>query len=832
MLGLNRIAAQLLSILAITFCLPEWNVLAQGTPKYSYDTLSRQLWNSGNIVGTPEPPDAWTTENAFPHLKFEEPLAACQIPGTRKLCVATRHGKIYHFDIDQPTPAQLLLDLKSVIYGIAFHPNFQENGQLFVSNLDRPSYPIPDGAKLSRFTLNPKRLAVDLSSRCEILSWISGGHNGGCIRFGPDRMLYISVGDSSGIADQLQTGQDLSDLSGSILRIDVNSFAGETGDKKNYRIPSDNPFVSTAGARPEVWAFGLRHVWKFGFDARGRLWAGDVGQDLWEGLYLIQSGGNYGWSIMEAGHPFRRDRQVGPGDIQLPLVAHSHSDFRSITGGYVYESDRHPELKGRYIYGDYDTGKIWAIQLDERDQVKSHCQLADTQLRIVEFAQDDRGEVFVVDFVGGGLHRIVPNPAAQSYDATRFPKLLSQTGLFESTQEHIPAAGVIPYSVNAPLWSDGAEKDRFIAIPGSGRIIRDAIHYPHPRDYSDLGWKFPDGTVLVKTFSLPIDAENPATLRRIETRIMQFQQMPGDEDEYGAQRWNSYTYLWNDQQTDAELVEADGRDIVLQVHDRNEPSGFRKQVWHLPSRAECALCHTMGAKYVLGATTLQMNRDHDYGRGPENQLEVLSRLGIFANALETAADKLPRLVDYNDSSQPIHLRARACLHANCAHCHRKWGGGNADFELQASIPLLETGTINTQPGQGTFGLNDPRILIPGDGERSLILKRMSLTGLGRMPHVGSSLVDEASVRLIGSWIDELKRQPTLLAEPGAINPRLPNQNQQPIDWLRLSLYGATAVLILLTWIARRQRQTVEQRTLPSQISTSGFKSLQTKSTQY
>ncbi|MFO0944141.1 MAG: PQQ-dependent sugar dehydrogenase [Pirellulales bacterium] len=303
MLGLNRIATRLLSVLTLTCGLLPCAVLASDPPKYKFDTANRQLWTTGKIFGTPEPPDGWTTENAFPQIKFDEPLAACQIPGSRELCVATRHGQLYHFNIDRPTSAKLLLDLKSVVYGIAFHPDFQNNGQLFVTNFERPSYPIPDGAKLSRFTLDPKQLNVDLNSRCEILSWKSGGHNGGCIRFGPDQMLYISVGDNSGIADQLQTGQDISDLSGSILRIDVNS---DPGGSKKYRIPNDNPFVSASDARPEVWAFGLRQVWKFGFDRQSRLWAGDVGQDLWEGLYLIQSGGNYGWSIVEAG--IRSDR--------------------------------------------------------------------------------------------------------------------------------------------------------------------------------------------------------------------------------------------------------------------------------------------------------------------------------------------------------------------------------------------------------------------------------------------------------------------------------------------------------------------------------------------
>jgi hypothetical protein len=282
--------------------------------------------------------------------------------------------------------------------------------------------------------------------------------------------------------------------------------------------------------------------------------------------------------------------------------------------------------------------------------------------------------------------------------------------------------------------------------------------------------------VLVKTFSLETRAGDPKSRRRLETRILQHRKMPGNDDEYGAQYWFGYTYVWNDQQTDADLLGAGGLDREYAIADSAAPDGIRRQTWHFPSRAECTLCHTMAAKYALGLTTLQMNKDHDYGGVIANQLATLNHLGIFTDPLPKSPDELPRLVDYRDESQDRHLRARSYLHANCAHCHRKWGGGNAEFELQASLPLTELKAVNVPPGQGALGLADPRIIAPGDPDRSLILHRMQLTGLGRMPHIASNVVDRTAIDLLKIWLKDLA-DPSLLTRPGAIHPRLPEGSQ-------------------------------------------------------
>jgi hypothetical protein len=213
--------------------------------------------------------------------------------------------------------------------------------------------------------------------------------------------------------------------------------------------------------------------------------------------------------------------------------------------------------------------------------------------------------------------------------------------------------------------------------------------------------------------------------------------------------------VWNDEQTDAELLDADGLDRAFAIRDANAPGGKREQVWHFPSRAECTLCHTMSSKYTLGVNTIQMNRDHDYGGVVANQLATLDHIGLFTKRLPKPPSELPRIVDYADAAQPLHLRARAYLHSNCAHCHQKWGGGNADFQTLALLPADKTGMLDTRPGQGTFGLRDPRVIVPGEPARSLVIHRMGTRELGRMPHVGSNVVDADNVALLRRWIESL-----------------------------------------------------------------------------
>ena len=373
------------------------------------------------------------TKVAFPNLRFDRPVAlAYPADGSNLLFVVEQHAaRIWSFpNQPQTTDKQLFLELPDPInrgneeglLGLAFHPRYKENGQFFVyySAADRGGR----RSVVSRF-----RAAKDNPRRAEPASeervWVSAedpfeNHNGGTIAFGPDGYLYITLGDGGLADDPLSTGQNPSDWFGSILRIDVDHPAGG----KAYGIPADNPARRSkafAHWAPEVYCIGLRNVWKFSFDRQtGELWAGDVGQNLWEMVHRIENGGNYGWSIREGFHAFQPQRRQRPdraAKIRPPIVEYPHGPTAdrkdhglSITGGYVYRGKSLPELAGVYVYGDYDSGRIWGLRARDGKLI-ANGELIDVtkgpKLNIASFAEDPQGELLILAF-DGRIHTLVP----------------------------------------------------------------------------------------------------------------------------------------------------------------------------------------------------------------------------------------------------------------------------------------------------------------------------------------------------------------------------------------------------------------------------------------
>jgi glucose/arabinose dehydrogenase len=258
-------------------------------------------------------------------------------------------------------------------------------------------------------------------------------------------MLYISTGDGGNPnpPDPLNTGQDCSDLLSSILRIDVDrKDAG-----KNYAIPRDNPFVGMKDVRPEIWAYGFRNPWRMGFDRQtGDLWAADVGWELWESVHKVEKGGNYGWSIVEARQPIKPNQKIGPTPIRPPMIELPHTISMSVTGGYVYRGKKFPELFGAYIFGDWETRRLWAARF-EGDRLKEMPELVKPSLRVVAFGEDHAGELYFLDYDGGTLHTLERNDAGAAN--AKFPTKLSETGLFADVKTLTPADGVIPFRPNA-----------------------------------------------------------------------------------------------------------------------------------------------------------------------------------------------------------------------------------------------------------------------------------------------------------------------------------------------------------------------------------------------
>jgi uncharacterized repeat protein (TIGR03806 family) len=756
-------------------------------PERPYGIAKRIPLTTSTVIGSPDPPPPYRGTKALPNLKLNFPIAVKHQPGSDCLLFIGQDWSYGPAQLmrtkDDPTSDQFetLIKYDGVAYDIAFHPDFKDNGYVYIgmngsrtSNASDPKY-----TRVLRYTMDRKPpYALDPKSEKVIIEWLSDGHNGGAIAFGHDGMLYVTSGDGTSDSDRNVVGQDLTKLTAKVLRIDVD----HPEEGKTYSVPKDNPFVDQKDVRPETWAYGLRNPWRITADQKtGHIWVGNNGQDLWESAYLVRKGENYGWSVVEGSHPFYPNRKAGPTPFTKPTLEHHHFESRSLTGGIVYYGEKFPELRGVYLYGDYSTGKVWGARHDG-SKVTWQKELANTGLQITGFGTDTHGEILITDHQGkgkGAFYTLEAMP--KDLPPSNFPKTLSTSGLFKSVKGHVVEPALIPYSVNAALWSDGAYKERYIALPGDESKIEFG---------TSRGWNFPEKTVLVKSFALEAEERHPKSRRWIETRFLTKQ---GTE-------WAGYSYAWNDDQTEGTLVGANGMDRDFTI---KTASGERKQTWHYPSRAECMVCHSRAANFVLGLTELQMNKVHDYGGVSDNQLRTLDHLGVFTvNWQEAAKAKMrqealekglsdkeidqyiaretqtrmqgqsvhsfllafPReqyrhLVDPYDKKQDLNLRARSYLHANCAQCHVEAGGGNAQMELEFTTKQQDMRIVDVKPVHHTYELPDAKLIAPGHPERSVLLHRISQRKAGFMPPVATSVVDTEAVQMMEEWIRQLKADP-------------------------------------------------------------------------
>ena len=687
--------------------------------------LDRRIpWTTSRVTGSPEPPLPFVAEEAFPNIPWERPLYIKPEPGTTNLIVVQQGGgkdspsKLLRAD-DKSTAnetAELLQVDNRLIYSIAFHPDYSKNGfvYLFTNGPWQQSDERRD--RISRYTLTDD--VVDPDSELIILDWQSRGHDGGDLAFGPDGMLYATTGDGTVDSDEWTSAQDVTTLHGAVLRIDVDHPNGDLP----YSIPTDNPFLDVPNARGELWAIGLRNPWRMTIDPdTGEMWLGNNGQDLWETVHRVRPGENYGWSVYEGSHPFYPNRELGPGKLTAPTLEHHHTEARSVTGGVVYTGDLLPDLRGAYVYGDYDTGKIWAARHDGT-KVTWHKEIADSTMRIAGFSNSHQGELLIADHYGT-IYRLAVNPASlKEHDASAFPRKLSDTGIFQSVFDHRVAAGVIAYSVNTPAWNDGAIAERFLAIPDDGQMTWSPT----------AAFTCSNGTVLVQTLSL--------NGRRIETRLLTRQD----------NEWAGYSYEWKADQSAAILVERDGKNTEIRMADGSA------QPWRIPSRAECMSCHNRGANYLLGITALQLNGEHIYGDIADNQLRTFDHIGLFDKPLADPASPFGAMVNPYDINESLDKRARSWLHTNCSVCHVIGGGGNARMQLYYFTQLDQMNVVSHFPQHSTLGLSRPRILAPGEPDQSVLLARISRRGRGQMPPLVSRRTDDRGIALIHEWIASME----------------------------------------------------------------------------
>lgn len=359
---------------------------------------------------TIDPNATWFIKDVFQNLAFQKPVEMVRaVDGTNRLFVVEQGGKVYSFVNDEANTAlSLFLDLSDRVksggelglLGMAFHPDFELNGKLYVH------YTRENGGNESVISLLQfGKGGGSFLSEEVILAYKQpfANHNAGSIHFGKDGYLYITSGDGGSGGDPQNNAQNLNTLLGKILRIDVDSPTGVL----KYGIPADNPFVGDPAVRPEIFAYGLRNPWKMTMDKEtGKFWIADVGQNSKEEIDILEKGGNYGWKITEGKDCFSPAANCDRTGLIAPIFDYGPNDGRSITGGYVYRGERLKNIKGQYIYGDYVSGSIWALAYDEDTKTTTNTRLTSLVGALSSFGEDEKGELFLLNYQSGKLHTL------------------------------------------------------------------------------------------------------------------------------------------------------------------------------------------------------------------------------------------------------------------------------------------------------------------------------------------------------------------------------------------------------------------------------------------
>jgi glucose/arabinose dehydrogenase/mono/diheme cytochrome c family protein len=712
--------------------------------------------------------------NAFGNLTFADPVAIHTPPGeTTRLFVVEQDGRISVItNLAAPTRT-VFLDIVSRVLGgvptdergllgMAFHPGYSTNRRFFTFYTTTAT--TAQGANALHDRLSEWRASATNPAAADPASEVilfqqydeANNHNAGDLHFGPDGYLYVSLGDEGDGNDTRQNSQRIDkDFFSGLMRLDVDNRPGSLmpnphpantnnpGGVINYRIPADNPWVGAtsfngvavnpASVHTEFYAVGLRNPWRFSFDpGTGELYLADVGQNAYEEVDIIRRGGNYGWNYREALHAGPRGSPPAGVTFDNPIVEYAHGSATnqgfSITGGVVYRGNQLPGLNGAYLFADYVSGNVWTLRANGTNVVPFPQLLVDAG--IAGFGVDPRnGDVLTCDQSEDTIKRLVidtnsivgglPPTLADTGAFTNFTTLTNQTEALTAN------AGVIPYDINVAFWSDGADKTRWFFMPTNGAKIGFA---------PEGNWSLPAGMAWVKHFDLELTNGEPASARRLETRIL----VRNSNGMYGV------TYRGGDSLTNATLVPAEGMDEPFVVRDAG--GLLRTQVWHYPGRAECLACHTPVGGWALGFNTVQMNRDV----GSSNQIAALSAAGYFSSAVSNI-HSLRALSPAADETVSREWRVRSYLAANCAQCHQPGGSGLGTWS--ASITNF---TVNAGLIQGALinngGNTNARVIAPGSISNSMLLSRISIRGPGQMPPLASTVVDQKAVALLSAWI--------------------------------------------------------------------------------
>ena len=746
---------------------PLRNLLLLFTLLHSWPTAAQLVRVPNTTLQMPLYPETvgLTTTNAFGDMRFSgNPVGMATPPGeTNRLFIIEQTGTI-HVITNLASPNKTtFLDLtghvrysingEEGLLGLAFHPGYATNQQFFVfyttwTNLTDFN---TRHSRLSRFEVSgtdpnsadPNSELILINQRDE-----APNHNGGDLLFGPDGYLYVSVGDEGGLADAFDNAQRITgDFFGGIMRIDVDKRPGSLtpnphpGIANHYSIPPDNPFVGATSfnglpvnaheVRTEFWAVGLRNPWQFSIDPQtGWMFTSETGDSTREEINFVVPGANYGWPYREGAAP-RPGAGTPPVGFTPTDPIHDHpwgtfgtNQGKATVGGLLYRGVQLPEIQDSYVFADHITGNFWAFDFDGINVSRFRQLFAD--VGATSFGIDpSNGDLLFTDIVEDRVKRVIRGTNTLG---SELPVTLSGTGAFADVPNHILQAGIVPYDLTVPFWSDNAYKTRLFSLPDTNSLMT----------FSEAGnWQFPAGSVWIKTFELEMTNGVPESRRRTETRFL----VRNAEGVYGV------VYRWNPEQTEAHLLPEAGLEEPFEIHGGGI---IRTQVWHYPSRNECLQCHTHAGGLALGFHSPQLNRDYTHDGFTTNQIAAFAQAGYFNNPI-TNLHVLPALAPADDESVDLTYRIRSYLAANCAQCHQPGGPAQGSWDARITNPTSASGIINgllSRPATNANAL----IVSPGSLENSELYRRISIESAGRMPPAASLMLDTNSINLVARWI--------------------------------------------------------------------------------
>ena len=781
---------------------------------------------------TPGEVGQYDVSDVFPGIGFQGPVRLLPFPDTaRGLVVLGKRGQAW---LANPTTreSRQIMDISDRVLngweggslGIAFHPDFAKGGKHEVFVFYRWKENVADYTeegynRVSRFQWDEAGQRIDAASE-EVLiqqydrrSW----HAGGDMFFGPDGFLYIALGDEGLDEDDWPASNQRLDrgLFAGILRIDIDNDPQRSHPIRRqpqppvappegwpptfsagYMIPNDNPWLDPAGTLLEEFVvLGTRSPHAISWDAQTeQIWIADVGLSAFEEINRAVSGDNLQWPFLEGDRrpgSFKEPETVTGRQVP-PYVAYTHQIGNCILGGGVYRHRRHPSLDDHYLFVDYGVNSLMAVPASGGDrQIRTLIgDLTSLPHRFPESAKlsgvypQSNGDILLT-VMGkrrgespGKIYRLVQKEIVGDP-----PARLSELGVFTDLKSLTAAPGILPYRTNAELYSDGARKRRWMAVPNRG-VDGEDVPGMGIEFRADAPWTFPEGTVFIKHFEMP-GAGPDGTNLPLETR---FFVLGARAKGYGL------SYRWNEAGTDAYLLKS-GDERPYQRFSRSGRS-LGQGVWSYPSRTQCLSCHTGTADYVLGVQTHQLNARLTYPATGQtlNQLDYLSQSGVLRGMTGPVSD-LPRARALDDETASLDLRVRSYLDANCASCHRAGGMENVRMDLRFGVTdSLQRGIVGL-PTRSHASNPSYNIVEPGNHAISELWLRDASEHENQMPPLGRSRRDEVWVARLAEWIDGLGRPEV---SPGEVvvypNPATDRVGVQlPADWappFQVTVYDA------------------------------------------